>query len=87
MLAQVAFYATSVAAAYIPGQFKALKVLRLTTMFTSMNGALLIGFGRWVRKTQTVTWKRTARLAEGQQAAAVFVTASSPRPAPQRSAA
>jgi cellulose synthase/poly-beta-1,6-N-acetylglucosamine synthase-like glycosyltransferase len=68
LLAQVAFYATSIAAAYLPTQPRALKVLRLTTMFTSMNGALLVGFGRWVRGSQRVTWKRTARLAEAQPA-------------------
>jgi hypothetical protein len=52
-----------VATAYIQGQSKPLKVLRLTTMFTGMNGALLVGFGRWLRNSQCVTWKRTARLA------------------------
>jgi cellulose synthase/poly-beta-1,6-N-acetylglucosamine synthase-like glycosyltransferase len=66
-LAQFAFYTTSVVAAYVPGRVKALRLLRLTTMFTSMNGALLIGFARWLFNTQNVTWKRTARLAEAQQ--------------------
>jgi cellulose synthase/poly-beta-1,6-N-acetylglucosamine synthase-like glycosyltransferase len=72
LLAQLVFYATSVVAAYVPGQVKALKVLRLTTMFTSMNGALLVGFARWLRRTQKVTWKRTARTtpAVTQQSAA-----------------
>ncbi len=64
LLAQGSFYLTSVFAAYLPPRPRALKVLRLTTMFTSMNGALLVGFGRWLRGSQRVTWKRTARLAE-----------------------
>jgi len=66
LFAQMAFYALSVVAAYIPSQWKPIKFLRLTTMFTSMNGALLIGFGRWLRGTQNAMWKRTARLAEVQ---------------------
>jgi cellulose synthase/poly-beta-1,6-N-acetylglucosamine synthase-like glycosyltransferase len=65
--AQLAFYATAVVAAYLPGQFRALRLLRLTTMFASMNGALLVGFSRWLFNTQNVTWKRTARLAEAGQ--------------------
>jgi cellulose synthase/poly-beta-1,6-N-acetylglucosamine synthase-like glycosyltransferase len=69
LFAQIAFYATAVVAAYLPGQFKALRLLRLATMFASMNGALLVGFARWLFNTQNVTWRRTARLAEAGQAA------------------
>jgi cellulose synthase/poly-beta-1,6-N-acetylglucosamine synthase-like glycosyltransferase len=58
------FYLVSVAAAFAPARPRLLKPLRLTTMFTSMNAALLVGFWRWVRGTQKGTWKRTARLAE-----------------------
>src|SRR5262249_1762264 len=64
LLAQLAFYATSLAAAYCPGQAKPIRVLRLTTMFTSMNAALLVGFGRWVLGSQQGAWKRTARVEE-----------------------
>jgi cellulose synthase/poly-beta-1,6-N-acetylglucosamine synthase-like glycosyltransferase len=63
LLAQLAFYATSVAAAFLPGSVKPVKLVRLTTMFTSMNWALLVGFGRWALNAQHVTWKRTSRLA------------------------
>jgi cellulose synthase/poly-beta-1,6-N-acetylglucosamine synthase-like glycosyltransferase len=63
LTAQLAFYATAVAAAYVPGRSKPLRLLRLTTMFASMNGALLLGFTRWLLGTQRVTWKRTARVA------------------------
>jgi cellulose synthase/poly-beta-1,6-N-acetylglucosamine synthase-like glycosyltransferase len=61
LAAQAVFYATALTAAYIPGQRKVVKLLRLSTMFASMNGALLIGFGRWMWGTQRPTWRRTAR--------------------------
>ena len=64
LAAQAAFYVTALVAAYIPGQPKAVKPLRLTTMFTSMNVALLLGFGRWLWGTQGATWRRTVRDAE-----------------------
>jgi cellulose synthase/poly-beta-1,6-N-acetylglucosamine synthase-like glycosyltransferase len=62
--AQLLFYATSVAMAYVPARHRLLRPLRLTTMFSSMNVALLIGFARWVRGTQRGTWRRTGRVAE-----------------------
>jgi cellulose synthase/poly-beta-1,6-N-acetylglucosamine synthase-like glycosyltransferase len=64
LFAQFAFYATSLVAAYLPGRLLPVKLLRLTTMFTTMNGALLVGFGRWLCRTQRGTWKRTARVAQ-----------------------
>jgi cellulose synthase/poly-beta-1,6-N-acetylglucosamine synthase-like glycosyltransferase len=70
LVAQMAFYGLSFVTAFIPGQAKALRLLRMSTMFTSMNGALLVGFGRWLcgggRKG---VWKRTVRLAEAQATA------------------
>jgi cellulose synthase/poly-beta-1,6-N-acetylglucosamine synthase-like glycosyltransferase len=71
LLAQAAFYLLSGVAAFIPARLRALKVLRLTTMFTSMNGALLVGFGRWLWGGGQGTWKRTIRLAEARPAAYV----------------
>jgi cellulose synthase/poly-beta-1,6-N-acetylglucosamine synthase-like glycosyltransferase len=56
LAAQVAFYAVSVLAVKLPTRIKALKPLRLATMFSSMNLALLIGFLRWVRGAQGGTW-------------------------------
>jgi hypothetical protein len=38
------------------------KVVRLTTMFASMNAALLVGFIRWARGSQRAAWERTARV-------------------------
>jgi cellulose synthase/poly-beta-1,6-N-acetylglucosamine synthase-like glycosyltransferase len=62
--AQVGFYALSLLAALLPPRLPLLKPLRLTTMFTSMNAALLMGFWRWLRAGQDGTWKRTLRTAD-----------------------
>jgi len=59
--AQLAFYGVSVLAALAPRGVRPPKAIRLMTMFTSMNAALLVGFFRWLRKRQNAAWKRTAR--------------------------
>jgi hypothetical protein len=65
LFGQLAFYLISVLAGLMPaGRPKALKPLRITTMFTGMNAALLVGFWRWLWRSQKGTWKRTARLAK-----------------------
>jgi cellulose synthase/poly-beta-1,6-N-acetylglucosamine synthase-like glycosyltransferase len=64
LLAQAGFYLVSLLAAFVPARFRLLRPLRLTTMFTSMNAALLVGFCRWLFGSQKAAWKRTARLAE-----------------------
>jgi cellulose synthase/poly-beta-1,6-N-acetylglucosamine synthase-like glycosyltransferase len=64
MASQLGFYLASVLATLVPPRFKSLKLLRLTTMFTSMNVALLLGFLRWLLGPQNGTWERTVRLAE-----------------------
>jgi cellulose synthase/poly-beta-1,6-N-acetylglucosamine synthase-like glycosyltransferase len=69
LLAQVGFYSLSLLAAFVPPRLRVLKPLRLTTMFTGMNAALLVGFCRWVQGSQKAAWKRTARLAEAGGAA------------------
>ena len=48
----------------LPPTVRLLKPLRLTTMFTGMNLALLLGFWRWLVGTQRGTWQRTARVGE-----------------------
>jgi hypothetical protein len=58
------FYVSSVLAVLVPTQLRVLKPLRLTTMFTSMNAALLVGFWRWLWGSQKAAWSRTARAAE-----------------------
>jgi cellulose synthase/poly-beta-1,6-N-acetylglucosamine synthase-like glycosyltransferase len=64
LFAQLGFYAVSMLAAFVPARFRSLKPLRLTTMFTSMNLALLVGFWRWASGSQKGAWRRTARLVE-----------------------
>jgi hypothetical protein len=64
MLTQLGFYSFSLLMSFVPAQFRVLKPLRLTTMFASMNAALLFGFWRWIRGSQKAAWQRTARLAE-----------------------
>jgi cellulose synthase/poly-beta-1,6-N-acetylglucosamine synthase-like glycosyltransferase len=64
LLAQSAFYALALSLSWVPSQSGALKPLRLTTMFASMNAALLMGFWLWASGGQKVTWRRTARLSE-----------------------
>lgn len=61
---QIGFYLASVVGAYVPNRFKVLKLLRLPTMFTGMNLALLVGFWRWLRGSQKAAWSRTRRRAE-----------------------
>src|SRR5262249_49152142 len=61
LVLQLAFYATAALAAFLPGRGAAFRVMRLTSMFTSMNAALLFGFVRWLCNLQRATWKRTAR--------------------------
>lgn len=64
LFVQVGFYLLSGLAVLVPAQFRSLKPLRLTTMFTSMNLALLVGFCRWLRGNHHGVWRRTVRLAE-----------------------
>jgi cellulose synthase/poly-beta-1,6-N-acetylglucosamine synthase-like glycosyltransferase len=64
LIAQVGFYALSLLATLVPAEVRSLKPLRLTTMFTSMNAALLLGFWRWLVGGQQGMWQRTVRLAE-----------------------
>ncbi len=60
---QLAFYGVSLLAAFAPHGVRLPRAIRLMTMFTSMNAALLVGFVRWIRKRQSAAWRRTARVA------------------------
>jgi cellulose synthase/poly-beta-1,6-N-acetylglucosamine synthase-like glycosyltransferase len=64
LVGQSSFYLFSLLMAFMPAGITILKPLRLTTMFTSMNVALLVGFWRWLRGSQRGVWQRTTRLAE-----------------------
>jgi cellulose synthase/poly-beta-1,6-N-acetylglucosamine synthase-like glycosyltransferase len=68
LLGQAAFYLASLLMAAAPGRLAPLKPLRLATMFTGMNLALLVGFWRWLFGSQRGTWDRTARGAETEGA-------------------
>ena len=61
---QAGFYTLSLLAGLIPDRPKALKVLRLPAMFTTLNAALLVGFIRWARGRQHAAWRRTTRSGE-----------------------
>lgn len=58
---QVLFYAAAIAGAYLPGTSAIAKVLRLATLFTSVNAALVMGLWRWLAGQRGATWQRTAR--------------------------
>ncbi len=62
---QFLFYAAALLGDHLPAAPKACKVVRLATMFTSMNAALLVGFFRWACGSQRAAWDRTARAREG----------------------
>jgi cellulose synthase/poly-beta-1,6-N-acetylglucosamine synthase-like glycosyltransferase len=59
---QVGFYLLAWFAALLPGRHRLLRPLRLATMFTTMNTALLVGFWRWLSGGQKGAWDRTRRL-------------------------
>jgi cellulose synthase/poly-beta-1,6-N-acetylglucosamine synthase-like glycosyltransferase len=71
---QLGFYALAVAAAWLPPKPKSLRVLKLTTMFATMNLALLVGFIRWLSGGQRGTWRRTARIPTGMAPTAAGAT-------------
>jgi hypothetical protein len=60
---QLAFYTLSALVSFIPPGVPVVKPLRLTTMFTGMNLALLLGFWRWLRGGLEGTWTHTVRSA------------------------
>jgi len=64
LLAQIAFYGVSLVGMALPRVQRLIKPIRLATLFTGMNAALLVGFWRWVRNTQRAAWDRTSRLAD-----------------------
>src|SRR5262249_22498114 len=61
LAAQAAFYLLSLVGTIFPGRGTIGKLVRLPTMFTSMNLALLVGFWNWACGQQRGVWQRTAR--------------------------
>jgi cellulose synthase/poly-beta-1,6-N-acetylglucosamine synthase-like glycosyltransferase len=70
LLIQLAVYSAAALVGVLPGRAAWLRPVRLATMFTSMNAALLVGFFRWLRGTQSGAWQRTARPLGARGAAA-----------------
>ena len=64
LLAQAAFYAAAFAGIWVTGQSRLTKLLRATSLFCSVNAALLMGFFRWATTVQTGMWQRTDRETE-----------------------
>lgn len=64
LLFQLVFYSASVAMIRLPSRIRFLRPLRLTSMFTSMNAALFLGFFRWLSGRQQGVWQRTERSIE-----------------------
>ena len=60
LIGQVLGYGLS-ALGLVRGTRAAPRVLRLATMFTTMNAALLVGFWLWITGGQRGVWQRTAR--------------------------
>jgi cellulose synthase/poly-beta-1,6-N-acetylglucosamine synthase-like glycosyltransferase len=68
LCSQLLFYGVSLVAARLPTQPRVLRYPRVATMFTMMNAALLVGFFRWLRSSQSAAWKRTERVLESSHA-------------------
>jgi cellulose synthase/poly-beta-1,6-N-acetylglucosamine synthase-like glycosyltransferase len=64
LAAQIAFYAGALVSAVCPIRGPLGRGFRLTTMFCSMNAAIVVGFWRWARGSQSGAWVRTIRSAE-----------------------
>lgn len=62
LVAQLSFMTLALRAANRPGQSYAVKLARLSAMFSAMNLALLVGFFRWLLGRQGATWTPTARI-------------------------
>jgi hypothetical protein len=68
LIAQIAFYAGAMFMALVP-RWRFPRLLRLGSMFTSMNAALLLGFFHWLTGGQKGVWRRTERVVQLEQAA------------------
>jgi len=63
LLGQLAFYALAIVGSKIALQGWVGRLLRLPTLFTTVNAALLVGFVRWTLGPQSGVWIRTPRMA------------------------
>jgi len=67
---QLTFYGLAIAGFYLSGGGLSAKLLKLSSLFVSMNAALAVGFCRWAGNNQSGAWKRTIRTQELPQATA-----------------
>ena len=58
---QIALYTTAAIGSSFSGAGVIGRSIRLTTLFTTVNLALLVGFWRWISGPQRGSWERTAR--------------------------
>ncbi len=70
--AQLVFYAVALVGFRLTGNHGTVKLLRATSLFCSVNAALLVGFWRWLVATPSGTWQRTSRDAEIAEAASTL---------------
>ncbi len=61
---QLLFYGTALVGYRLTGNHVVVKLLRATSLFCSVNAALLVGFWRWLVDTPSGMWQRTSREAE-----------------------
>ena len=61
LVAQIALYGLALLGRYLSHGSAAGRLMRLTTMFATMNAALLVGFFRWAMGSQRAAWDRTVR--------------------------
>jgi len=61
LLLVLVLFAAALAGQMLPARSAVGKVMRLATMFGTMNAALLVGFYRWATGSQRAAWDRTVR--------------------------
>lgn len=61
LVVQLVLYSLALLGRFLSHQSVAGRVMRLMTMFATMNAALLVGFFRWATVRQRGAWERTAR--------------------------
>ena len=72
--AQALFYGSAVVGPLLPGSSLPVRVLRLATLFTSVNAALVMGLWRWLVGQRGTTWQRTSRTPRPGEAASEAAT-------------
>ncbi len=61
LIAQAGLYSVALLGRFLSHRSAVGRLVRLATMFATMNAALLVGFFRWATSRQQGAWERTAR--------------------------